>query len=217
MRRRSRPLLSRSLVLLGLGFVVAAAVVLVLASPEGGPRPQLLPAPAAAEANGTVVRAVDGDTVVVQIGGATESVRLIGVDTPETVDERKPVQCYGPEASARTAALLPAGTPVRLERDTEARDQYGRLLAYLFRASDGLFVNLSLVRDGFGTVLAIAPNTTFVTQLRDAERSAKAAGVGLWGACGGPGVPAAATSTTGPPAGVTSTTGPPSSPAPPPR
>jgi micrococcal nuclease len=198
---------SRSLALLGLGLVVAVALVLVLASPRGGSRPRLQPAATVAEANATVVRAVDGDTVVVQLRGTTESVRLIGVDTPETVDERKPVQCYGHEASERTAELLPAGTPVRLERDAEARDQYGRLLAYVYRAGDGLFVNLSLVRDGFGTVLSIAPNTTFVGPLRDAERAAKSAGLGLWGACGGPGVPASATSTTAPP----------SSPAPPPR
>jgi micrococcal nuclease len=207
MSRRPLPLLPRSLVLLGLGLVVAVAVVLVLAAPEGGPRPHLQPAPVVAEPNGTVVRPVDGDTVIVDVGGTSESVRLIGVDTPETVDERKPVQCYGLEAGARTAALLPPGTPVRLERDAEARDQYGRLLAYVFRASDGVFVNLALVRDGFGVVLSIAPNTAFAAELRDAERSAKSAGLGLWGACGGPGMPAT----------VTSTAAPPSSPPPPPR
>ena len=76
--------------------------------------------------------------------GRDERVRLIGIDTPETVDPRKPVQCFGKEASDHTKALLPAGTAVRLERDAEARDRYDRLLAYVYRASDGLFVNLEL-------------------------------------------------------------------------
>ncbi len=187
--------MSRPLVLVGLGLVVAAAVLLALASPRGGSAPSLQPPPLAVEANATVTRVVDGDTVQVQIGSVSESVRLIGVDTPETVDERKPVQCFGPEASARTRELLPAGTAVRLERDAEARDHYGRLLAYVFRASDGLFVNLALVRDGFATALIIEPNATFAAQLRDAEGTARAARLGLWGACGGPGLPVSATST----------------------
>lgn len=185
--------MSRPVALLGLGLVVAVSVWLVVASPRSGPQPRLLPAPTTVEANATVSRVVDGDTVVVQLGTVTESVRLIGVDTPETVDQRSPVQCYGPEASDRTKALLPPGTPVRLERDAEARDQYGRLLAYVFRAADGLFVNLALVREGAGTVLVIEPNATFAVQLRDAEATARAAGAGLWGACGGPGLPATAT------------------------
>src|SRR5205085_3089746 len=89
----------------------------------------------------TVARVVDGDTIVVHLGGRTETVRLLGIDTPETVDPRKPVQCFGTEASHRTKELLPPGTGVRLERDVEARDIYGRLLAYV-RRDDGTFVNL---------------------------------------------------------------------------
>ncbi len=69
--------------------------------------------------------------------------RLIGIDTPETRrPPTSPSQCFGPEASARTTELLPAGTVVRLERDVEARDRYDRLLAYVYRVADGLFVNL---------------------------------------------------------------------------
>ena len=144
------------------------------------------------------MRVVDGDTVQITINDATESVRLIGVDTPETVDERKPVQCYGPEASAHTKQLLPAGTAVHLERDAEVRDKYGRLLAYIYRASDGLFVNLELVADGYGSVLAIKPNVTYEAVFRDAEATARQRGAGLWGTCGQPGL-AASPSTTGPP------------------
>lgn len=212
--------MSRPLALLGLGLVVAAALWLALGDPSGGPGPTLAPsagevprgsgasgAPAdtvtpsdtatPVEPNGTVVRVVDGDTVQLALEGGTETVRLIGVDTPETVDERKPVQCYGPEASARTKALLPVGTSVRVERDAEARDQYGRLLAYVTRAADGLFINRSLLADGYGVVLSIAPNTTHAATFRAAEAAARQARLGLWGACGGPGVPAAPSTTGG--------------------
>src|SRR3954451_24306016 len=79
-------------------------------------------------ANATIVRVIDGDTVDVTIGGRDEHVRLIGIDTPETKKPNTPIQCYGPEASAFTEELLPPGTPVRVERDVEARDDYGRLL-----------------------------------------------------------------------------------------
>ena len=82
----------------------------------------------------TVVRAVDGDTLVVTLAtGGTETVRLIGVDTPETVAPRRPVECFGPEAAAALAALVPPGTEVRLSRDVEPRDRYDRLLAYVHR------------------------------------------------------------------------------------
>jgi micrococcal nuclease len=91
-----------------------------------------------------VVRVVDGDTIVVSLAGREERVRYIGVDTPETVKPGAPVECFGKKASARNKALLPPGTEVRLDRDAEERDRYGRLLAYVYRARDGLFVNASL-------------------------------------------------------------------------
>jgi micrococcal nuclease len=133
----------------------------------------------------TVVRVVDGDTVVVRLRGGEETLRLVGIDTPETVKPDAPVECYGPEASARTKALLPPGTPVRLERDLEARDRYGRLLAYVFRQPDDLFVNLSLATDGFARTLSIAPNVAYSDRLAGATAEARRAGRGLWGACAG--------------------------------
>lgn len=134
----------------------------------------------------TVVEVVDGDTVVVDIGGREEDVRLLGIDTPEVfVDPGEQPECYGAEASARTKQLLPAGTAVRLERDVVARDDYGRLLAYVYRASDGLFVNDDLVRQGFAELLIIRPNGALGDGLRAATRAAEAADVGLWGACPG--------------------------------
>lgn len=130
-----------------------------------------------------VVRVVDGDTVVIHLSGHDEHVRLIGIDTPETVDPRKPVQCFGKEASRRTAALLPKGTAVRLERDVEARDHFGRLLAYVFRVDDGTFVNLALAEEGYGVSLTIPPNVAYADRFAAAAADARSDGRGLWGAC----------------------------------
>jgi micrococcal nuclease len=137
-----------------------------------------------------VVKVVDGDTIEVAVGGQTEHVRLIGIDTPETKDPRTPVECFGPEASARTAELLPPGTEVRLVRDAEERDRYDRLLAYVYRASDDLFVNLSLARDGFAGALTIRPNDSHADEIGAAVSEARREQRGLWPACGGTDTPA---------------------------
>jgi micrococcal nuclease len=134
--------------------------------------------------NAVVREVIDGDTLVVHIGGRREHVRLIGIDTPETVDPRRPVQCFGPEASAHTNRLLPPGTPVRLERDTEARDAYDRLLVYVHRSADGLFVNLDLAAGGYADALHIEPNTAHARPIDAAVATARAGSVGLWGSCG---------------------------------
>jgi micrococcal nuclease len=133
----------------------------------------------------TVIEVVDGDTIVIEVGGATERLRLLGIDTPESVDPTRPVQCFGPEASARLAELLPPGTPIRVERDTEARDRYGRLLGYVHRADDDLFVNEALLRDGYADLLVMEPNTAYTDALRTALTAARTANAGLWGVCGG--------------------------------
>ena len=137
----------------------------------------------------TVVRIVDGDTLVVDIDGREERVRLIGIDTPESVAHDRPVECYGAEASAELARLVAPGTTVRLERDLEARDTYGRLLAYLHRTDDDLFVNEALVAGGFAEAREYPPNTAHAPRLAAAERAARTAGAGLWGACGSADVP----------------------------
>jgi len=111
-----------------------------------------------------------------------ERVRYIGVDTPETVKPQTPVQCFGKRASAENHRLVD-GREVRLVADAEARDRYGRLLAYVYRASDGLFVNEALVRGGFATVLRIAPNVRFADRFTALAGRARAAGRGLWSAC----------------------------------
>jgi micrococcal nuclease len=139
------------------------------------------------------VRVVDGDTVIVALaaGGSAAGgpVRLIGIDTPETVAPNRPVECYGPEASARLKSLLPPGTAVRLWRDVEPRDRYGRLLAYVQRRRDGLFVNADQVTAGAAIAKAFPPNTAYRADLEAAEARARTAGLGLWGQCGGADVP----------------------------
>jgi micrococcal nuclease len=142
-------------------------------------------APMASDGRATVRRVVDGDTIDVRIAGHVERVRLLGVDTPESVGER-PHECFGKEASAYTAALLPPGTEVRLVRDAEPRDDYGRLLAYVY-VGDRM-VNLLLAAGGYADVLSIRPNVAHADELRAAVLAARRAGLGLWGTCGGPDV-----------------------------
>ena len=132
------------------------------------------------------MRTVDGDTLVVDAGGVEERVRLIGIDTPESVDESRPVMCFGKEASAELERMVPDGTAVRLVRDVEPRDRYGRLLAYVYRAADGTFVNLSLVQRGFADAFPYPPNEQHSRELRRAAAAARDAGAGAWGACANP-------------------------------
>ena len=138
-------------------------------------------------ANGEVVGLVDGDTldVVFAVDGraVVERIRLIGIDTPETKKPGTPIECYGPEASRRLADLVPVGTFVDVVRDTETRDDYGRLLAYVYRAEDRTLVNEVLVREGFARTLFIPPNTALEAKFRRAERSARTERRGLWSAC----------------------------------
>ena len=138
---------------------------------------------------GRVVRVVDGDTIVVELDGGEERVRLIGIDTPESKDPRSPVECFGPEATAHLEALLPEGTAVRLVRDVEARDRYDRLLAYVYRAGDGEHVNLARARDGFASVLTDPPTVAHAADFVAAVAEARAEQRGLWAACGGPDSP----------------------------
>jgi micrococcal nuclease len=131
----------------------------------------------------TVERVVDGDTIIVHVGGRRERVRFIGMDTPESVKPNTPVQCFAIAASNRTKALLPAGTPVRLVGDVEQRDKYKRLLAYVYRARDNLFVNLSLVRDGYAVPYTFPPNVAHTNEFVSAAADARNASRGLWSAC----------------------------------
>ena len=129
-----------------------------------------------------VVQVLDGDTIVVRrAGGSDETIRLLGVDTPETHHPRKPVQCYGPEAAAHTASRL-FGQVVRLEDDVERHDIYGRRLAYVYL--DGRNYECELLQQGYTRLLVIEPNHAHARDMLDDELNARARHVGLWGACG---------------------------------
>ena len=127
-----------------------------------------------------VLRVIDGDTIVIKLMGQDTRVRLIGVDTPETVHPSKPVQPYGPEASLFLRNLL-IGERVFLDTDDAQpeTDRYGRALAYVYRVPDGLFVNAELIRQGYGrayTRFAFKHKAAF----RELQRFAEFAGKGLW-------------------------------------
>ncbi len=130
----------------------------------------------------TIARVVDGDTIILRLQNQTETVRLLGIDTPETVHPTKPVECFGPEASAFTKATLKIGSQVKLVRDVESRDRYQRLLVYLYLA-DGTLFNQLLIDQGFARTLSIEPNTAFATQFANRESSARSRRVGLWQSC----------------------------------
>ncbi len=127
-----------------------------------------------------VVRAVDGDTILVRLDGRDEYVRYIGVDTPETVKPGSPVECFGPRASAFNHHAAD-GETVRLVFDRERQDVYGRLLAYVYRGKE--FLNAELASRGLARTLTIAPNTAHEALFARLARRAARAGRGLWGAC----------------------------------
>lgn len=154
--------------------ILLIGVALLLVRPWDG-EPNL---PATAEA--VVTRVVDGDTFEARIDGAVEDVRLIGVDTPETVKPGAPVECFGPRAS-RFAHRLLEGRRVALRFGVERRDRYGRLLAYV--RLDGQLVNAILLRRGLARTLTIPPNDRLAPRFERIERTAARAGRGLWGAC----------------------------------
>jgi micrococcal nuclease len=130
---------------------------------------------------GVAVRAVDGDTLEVRLDdGDVETVRLIGVDTPETVKPDTPVQCFGPQASAFEHRHT-EGKRVRLVVGVEPRDFYGRLLAYVF--VDDRFLEVELLRRGLARTLTFHPNDRFAPRFEKLERIAAKRGKGLWNAC----------------------------------
>lgn len=132
----------------------------------------------------TVVAHVDGDTLKVQRpDGAVVTVRLIGIDTPETRHPTKPVGCYGPEASAKIRELAPIASPMLLERDVQELDRYGRTLGYLWTADGAAMVNEQLVGQGFAVLLTIPPDVRYVERFTAAQQSARDQALGLWSAC----------------------------------
>lgn len=168
---------------LGIGACGGHQVVLTEAAPATFGRE-----PAGWE-NGVVERAVDGDTIVVRIVGASsgpgagdtpggeERVRLLGIDTPESVDPRRPVECFGKEAAAAAAALL-EGQTVRLVKDVEDRDRFGRLLRYVYLGDE--MANARLVVNGYATAFTYPPNVRHSKLFVQLERDARESDRGLW-------------------------------------
>ena len=128
-----------------------------------------------------VTRVVDGDTFKVDINGISETVRMIGVDTPEVVDPRKPVQCFGKEASNKAKEIL-ADKRVNLESDQSQsdRDKYKRLLRYAF-LEDGMFVNKVLISEGYAHEYTYQSNPyKYQLEFKQAEKQARDEKRGLW-------------------------------------
>ncbi len=148
--------------------------------------PTLAPSPTAAPEflAGTVVEVVDGDTIHVQLPSGVEKVRIIGIDTPETVDPNRPASCFGPEATAFAKETL-AGKPVTLELDPtqDRRDRFDRLLAHV-HVGDALYA-AEAIAGGYGIHYVYEVPSIHAAELAAAEASAKAANLGIWAACEG--------------------------------
>lgn len=162
----------------------AAALIACAACGSAGPAPD---ARRTGEGQTAVVRrVVDGDTLIARIGGDDERVRMLGVDAPESVRPDRPVECFGPQASARTKALLPRGTRITLATDPSQgeRDQFDRLLAEVSLPGAAITVNERIIAEGYAAVFRGDGRGRLQPRLRAAERAAREARRGLWGACG---------------------------------
>lgn len=180
---------------------VPTATQTLAARPTRTPRPRpsatatpSLPAGVSADAAwAEVVSATDGDTTKVRVGGKTETVRLLLIDTPETKDPNDPAECYGAETTLRTKDLLLAGTTVYLEKDVTERDRYDRLLRYVWLpGEDGrraALVNERLVRDGYVVLTTFPPDVEHLERIERAADRARDEQAGLWAACGGADTP----------------------------
>lgn len=168
---------------------IIAVLVVVFAAFKGlvEPATEISSAEAGKFIPARVVKVTDGDTIQVEIEGRTEKVRLIGVDTPETVHPTKKVEAIGPEASAYTKQLL--GRNLWLELDVGERDKYGRLLAYVWlekpeainidEISEKMF-NGKLLAEGYGRLMTIQPNVRYVAYFTKIQTQARENQKGIW-------------------------------------
>ncbi|MFT4050004.1 MAG: thermonuclease family protein [Solirubrobacterales bacterium] len=160
--------------------LVVLANLLITDSPAPSDKSQSGAASSAAR-TAKVLRVVDGDTILVrEAGGATERVRYIGVDTPESVKPNTPVQCFAHQASDFNRKLV-QGKTVRLVPDREAEDKYGRSLAFVYVGST--FVNAELLEGGYARTIEVPPNTSKADYFEGLQRVAIRTNKGLWGAC----------------------------------
>lgn len=138
----------------------------------------------------TVIRVIDGDTIVADVSGAETSIRLLNIDTPETKHPDKPVQCLGAEATEYTKSLLAPGDGIELAYDVQRLDPYGRTLAGVYK--DGRLVNAEIAAAGLGVAVLFQPNERFYPEVLAAEQQAQDANAGLFSAAIGCTVPARA-------------------------
>lgn len=124
-----------------------------------------------------VIRVIDGDTIVIE---GDIKVRYIGINTPETVDQRTKIQCFGKEASMKNKELVD-GKEIEMEKDISEIDKYGRLLRYVY--VDGIMVNKLLVDEGFANVDTVPPDIKYKDIFVEAEKKAKLENKGLWLEC----------------------------------
>lgn len=165
-----------------------AAVVLTAAACAGCSTvdtPAETPRAPGGDESATVRRVVDGDTLIARLDGDDVRVRMLGVDAPESVAEDRPVECFGPQASARARELLPEGTRVILATDpSQGRlDRFDRLLAEVTIDGQELTVNERLIAEGYAEVFRGDGRGRLQPRLRAAERAARDARLGLWAAC----------------------------------
>ncbi len=161
---------------LAVGMLVVAVVLSGCTS--GGSAAVTSPSRSGTDA--TVVRVIDGDTIVASLDGAEETIRLLNVDTPETKKPNTPVECLGPEATGYLRQRLPAGTRVQLEYDVERTDRYDRTLAGVYLEGD--LVNADVAREGLGVAVLFEPNRRFHAEVLAAQEEALEDEAGLFSA-----------------------------------
>ncbi len=158
--------------------VTTQAVATPTATPTLTPTPTPIPSPSPLDpryTDTTVINVIDGDTFTIEEG---KVVRMIGMDTPETVHPSKPVQCYGKEASAKTTELI-EGQKVRLEKDVSETDKYKRLLRYVWKGD--VLINELLVQEGYAQSSSYPPDIKYQDRFVTAQQEARDNQKGLWG------------------------------------
>jgi endonuclease YncB( thermonuclease family) len=176
--------------LIYLTIVIVYALVSSIMSMRGG-GPELSPAQVPGSLDVAldhylVTKIIDGDTIQIsengKIDGPKKTVRYIGIDTPETVSPGDPIECFGKEAAAKNAELV-LGKSVRLEKDISETDRYGRLLRYAYLDSNQgeIFINITLIQEGYASASAYPPDVKHRDEFREAEKIAREAHLGLWG------------------------------------
>lgn len=167
---------------------VLAAAVTATASCGDGPGQRRADGVPDGSQRATVVRVVDGDTVILRGTGdgvlprEDTRVRLLEIDSPESVAPDRPVECFGEEAARGLAEMVPAGSTVSVVPDRQLEDPYGRLLLYVWD-DDGALVNLEMVRSGLAEAVLFQPNDRYIDEMRQAEQEARSEARGMWGAC----------------------------------